>query len=326
MKPAAILILMCVALAGVALAQQPAPAEEPAAPPPISEVSQPAPEETQTPRESQPEAQPFDERVQRLLDEFNKRHQQRELEMSSYGKASRTEPALERFADPRKVQVGLKDELDREQTSTALAKEYADQSREIQSAEQALQAFIAKRHQALDDLGKRATVINRQDLEVAAANLARQPGTEVQVRNIRRRLSEAERAETDAPAKQAQAQQEAASAEEELARLKTLHQSLEKESKAYTADSTSAHQNRLALADRLEFYVVRAQAEDVLDQGHKAAAAVRHISASPEVEDTLKNPAPHAKLEVKANPSKLCSPPGDDGKGCPEETLPGPKE
>ena len=326
MKRAAILILMCVALAGVAFAQQPAPAEEPAAPPPVSEVSQPTPEETKTTPEALPQAQPFDERVQRLLDEFNQRHQQRELEMSSYGKASRTEPALERFADPRKVQVELKDELDREQTSTALAKEYADQSREIQSAEQALQDFIAKRHKALDDLGKRATVINRQDLEVAAANLARQPGTEVQVRNIRRRLSEAERAETDAPAKQAQAQQEAASAEEELARLKTLHQSLEKESKAYTADSTSAHQNRLALADRLEFYVVRAQAEDVLDQGHKAAAAVRHISASPEVEDTLKNPAPHAKLEVKANPSKLCSPPGDDGKGCPEETLPGPKE
>jgi hypothetical protein len=326
MKPAAILLMMCGALAGVALAQQPAPTEEPAPPPPVSDVSQPAPEETKATPEAPPQPQAFDERVQRLLDEFNQRHQQRELEMSSYGKVGSAEPALERFADPRKVQVELKDELDREQTSAALAEEYAGRSHEIQSAEQALQDFIAKRHKALDDLGKRVNNINRQDLEVAAANLARQPGTEAQVRDIKRRLSEAERDEKESPAKQAQAQQEAASAEEELARLRVLQQSLEKESKAYTADAASAHQNRLALADRLEFYVVRAQAEDVLDQGHKATAAVRHISASPEVVDTLSSPAPHGKLEVKPNPSRDCSPPAGDGKGCPEKTPPEQKE
>jgi chromosome segregation ATPase len=326
MKPAVILIIMCEVLASAAIAQQAPPAEAPAAPPPVSEASQPAPEPTKAAPETLSQPQAFDERVQRLLDEFNQRHEQRGIEMASYGKVGSTEPALERFAEPRKVQIELKDELDREQTSAALAKEYSDQAHEIQSAEQALQDFIAKRHKALDDLGKRANTTNRQDLEVAAANLARQPGTEAQVRDIKRRLSEAERAEKETPAKQAQAQQEAAGAEEELARLKSLQQSLEKESKAYTADATSAHQNRLALADRLEFYVVRDQAEDVLDQGQKATAAVRHISASPEVEDTLKSPAPHAKLEVKSNPSKDCSPTAGDGKGCPEKTSPGPKE
>jgi len=315
MKPALLLTLWCCALAGVALAQD--VAEEPTKQPAGPEVTAPSPEvkpAAEAPPAETPEVTPpspaakpateapsqpetFDARVHRILDDFNQRHQKREAEMASYVKAGNSDPALSRLAAPRKVQVELKDELDREQTSNALAKAYADEAQKIQSAQQALQDLIAKRHQTLNDLSKPASDVDREDLEVAAANLARQPGTEAQVREINRRLAEAERDEKILPGKRSQAQQEVSSSEEELAKLQTLEQSLAKESKAYAEDAASAHENRLALADRLEFLAVSAQAEDVLDQGGKAVAAVQHLSASPEVVETLRSPNPRTKAD-----------------------------
>ena len=292
MRPALVLILLGCVLAGTALAQQPAPSDVPPpppagmAPPPPNpgatasepESSPPAASETpeaattgqQGARETPLDSETFDVRIHRRLEEYNQRHGQREVEMASYTEASGTDPGLVRYADARKVQVELKDELDREQTSGQLANDYAEQARDVLSKEQAVQDFITKRRKTLDDLSKQNGGANRQDLEVALANLARQPDSpeiQAQMRDIDRRLSEAERLEKDLPVRQARAQQEAAGAAEELAKLKALQQSYEKESKAFAADALSAHNNRLGLADRLEFYLVRAQAEDVLEQG-----------------------------------------------------------
>lgn len=323
MRPTPFLTLVCFALAGVALAQQPAPLE---APPPVApEASPPAGAETEAQHESPPAKELLQERVRRLLDEFNQRHDARVLEIYSYGKAGDAEPGLKQFADPRKVEVELKDEQDREQTSKALAKEYAEEGSQVQSQEQALQSFIAKRQKTLDDMRKRANSINRQDLEVAAENLARQPGTDAQVRDIRRRLAEDELGAKDLSTRESLVQQEAASAQDELKRLRALDQSLESESKSYTADAASAHQNQLHLADRLEFYVVNAQAEDVLDQGRKATEAVHHLAASPEVQDTLGSLGPSLKAGAKPDPAKKCTGTANDGKGCPEK-APDPKE
>jgi chromosome segregation ATPase len=265
-------------------------------------------------------------RVRRLLDEFNQRHDERVAEMNSYGKAGDAEPGLKQFADPRKVQVELKDEQDREQTSKALAKEYAEEGRQVHNQEQALQTFIAKRQKTLDGLNKKAATFNRQDLELAAENLARQPGTEAQVREIRRRLDAAQNDAKDMSTQQSLAQQEAASAQDELKKLQELGQSLDLESKSYTADAASAHQNQLHLADRLEFYVVNAQSEDVLGQARKATEAVHHLAASPEVEDTLGSLGASAKAEAKPDPDKKCADTANDGKGCPEKAAPDPKE
>ncbi len=319
MRPTPILTLLGCALAGAALAQQPAP-------PAIPEAPQAAQVETEAGHESPPGKELLPVRVRRLLDDFDQRHQQRVLEMSSYAKVGNAEPGVKQFADPRKVEVELKDEQDREQTSEALAKEYTEESQQVQNQEQALQDFVAKRQKTLDGLSKRASAVNRQDLELAAANLARQPGTEAQVSEIRRRLSEAERNAQELSSQQSQNQQEAASAEAELKKLHALAQSLEKESKAYTADAASAHQNQSHLADRLEFYVVNAQAEDVLDQDREATQAVQHLAASPEVHDTLESLGPSAKVDAKPGPAKPCAGTPNNEKGCTEKPAPAPKE
>jgi hypothetical protein len=328
----------------VALAQQPAPTQVPppppagvAPPPPTpdttgaapespppanSETTETAPADAQGARETPLDAEPFDARVQRRLDEYNQRREQREIEMASYNKASGNDPGLERFADPRKVQVELKDELDREQTSEQLANDYAEQAREVLSKEQAVQDFINKRRKTLDDLSKQNVGVNRQDLEVALANLARQPEspeTQAQMRDIDRRLSEAERLETDVPARQMRAQQETAGAAEELAKLKALEQTYEKESKAFAADALSASQNRVGLADRLEYYLVRAQAEDVLEQGRKATQSVQHLSASPEVGKTLNSSGPSAKSDADLEQLRSCIQQTGDVKACHEK-------
>jgi chromosome segregation ATPase len=326
MRPTPILTLVCCALASVTLAQQPAPPEAPTPPPAAPQASQPRSVEADAQHESLPAKEPLEVRVRLLLDEFNQRHEERALEMNSYGKAGDAEPGLKQFADPRKVQVELKDEQDREQTSKALAKEYAEEARQVQNQEQALQAFIAKRQKTLDGLSKKSAAFNRQDLEVAAENLARQPGTEAQVSEIRRRLDAAENDAKEMSTQQSLSQQEAASAQDELKRLQALGQSLDLESKSYTADAASAHQNQLHLADRLEFYVVNAQAEDVLDQGRKATEAVHHLAASPEVQDTLGSLGPTVKVEPKPDPAKPCTETASDAKGCPEKAASDPKE
>jgi len=162
-------------------------------------------------------------------------------------------------------------------------------------------------------------VVNPQDLEVALANLAHQPEspeTEAQMREIDRRLSEAERLEKDLPARRTRAQEEAAGAAEELGKLKALEQSYEKESKAFATDALSAHENRLGLADRLEYYVVRAQAEDVLEQGRKATQSVQHLAASPYVDKTLNSSGSSAKPETDLEQLRSCIQQSGDVKAC----------
>lgn len=326
MRTTPLLILLCWAVTGMALAQQPAPPDT-VAPPPADPGASPRAETETVPEPASPPAkETLDVRVNRLLDDFNQRHDQRMLEIYSYGKASDDEPGLKQFADPRRVEVELKDEQDREQTSKALAKEYAEEARQVQNQEQALQTFIAKRQKTLSDLSKHGSTVNRQDLELAAENLARQPGTDPQVNEIRRRLAADQRDAEERSNQQAQAQQEAAGAQEELKRLAALEQSLEKESRAYTSDAASAHQNQLSLADRLEFYVVNAQAEDVLEQGRKATAAGHHLAASPEVQETLQSIDPNGKASPKPDPSKPCAETSNDTQGCPKEVTQNPKE
>lgn len=112
------------------------------------------------------------------------------------------------------------------------------------------------------------------------------------------------------------AEQEAAGAAEELAKLKALEQSYEKESRAFAADALSAHQNRLGLADRLEYYVVRAQAEDVLEQGRKATQSVQHLAASPEVDKTLNSSGSSAKADTDLEQLRSCIQQSGDVKAC----------
>ena len=249
--------------------------------------------------------------------------------MASYTEASGSDPGLERFADARKVQVELKDELDREQTSEQLANDYAEQAQDVLSKEQAVQDFISKRGKTLEDLNKQNPVVNRQDLELALANLARLPDSpevQAQMREIDRRLSEAERLEQDLPARRTRAQQEAAGAADELAKLKALEQAYEKESKAFAADALSAHNNRLGLADRLEFYLVRGQAEDVLEQGRKATQSVQHLSASPEVAGTLNSSGPSPKSDADLEQLRSCIQQSGDVKACHEKARQAHKE
>jgi DNA repair exonuclease SbcCD ATPase subunit len=292
----------------------------------VPEVPPPAQVATSTGQEPPPVKELLEVRVRRLLDDFDQRHQQRMIEMSAYDKAGSAEPGVKQFADPRKVEVELKDEQDREETSQALAKEYAEESRQVQTQEQALQDFIAKRQKTLDDMNQRVVAVNRQDLELAAANLARQPGTEAQVSELRRRLAEADRNARELSSRESQGKQEAASSAEELKKLRALEESLDKESKAYLADAASAHQNQLHLADRLEYYAVNAQAEDVLDQDRKATEGVQHLAASPEVHATLESLGPGAKADAKPGPSKKCSEAPNDMQGCTEKPAPVPKE
>jgi hypothetical protein len=220
------------------------------------------------------------------------------------------------------VQVELKDELDREEASRQLSNDYADQARNVAGKEKAVEEFIAKRRKTLDELDKQNAAVNRQDLEVAHANLAQQPESpevQEQMRDIERRLTESERLEKDLPPLQTRAQQEATGAAEELTQLKRLEQFYDKESKAFAADALSAHNNRLALADRLEYYVVRDQAEDVLEQGRKATQAVQHLTASPEVEKTLKEAKPTVRPEANADPSGNCAEQPGAANACPDK-------
>jgi hypothetical protein len=261
----------------------------------------------------------FDVRVRRRTEEYNQRHQQREREIASYDRVSGTDPGLGRFADPRKAQVELSDELDREQTSEELAGDYAERAHDLQGKVQVLQDFIAKRRQTLGELGNHNGPTHRSDLEVALANLARQPQspeTLAEMREIDRQLSEADRTDKEVPAQLVQAQQEAADAADELTKLQSLAQSYEKETKAFTADALSARQNRLRLASRLEYYVVRAQAEDELEQGRKAMASAQHLSASPEVESALNGSGSSAKSDADLLQLRDCIQETGDVKAC----------
>ena len=272
-------------------------------------------------REVPLDVEPFDVRVHRRIEEYGQRHQQRERQMASYDKVSGGDPGLERFADPRKVQVELSDELDREQTSEELAGDYTERAHDIQSKLQALQEFITKRRHRLDELGQHNGGARRQELEVAAANLAHQPEspeTLAEMREIDRQLSEADRQHKEVPPELTQAQQEAAGAAGELAKLQALQQSYEKESKAFAADALSARQNRLRLANRLEFYLVRAQAEDELEQGRKAMASVQHLSASPETESALNGAGSSVKSDADLEQLRGCIQQSGDVKGCRE--------
>jgi len=329
MKGPPIVLLMCSTMVTVTLAQQPAPSEEqatPAAPdttPPTPDTALPANSETQGAREMPLDAEPFDARVHRRIEEYGLRHQQRERQMVSYDKVSGTDPGLERFADPRKVQVELDDELDREQTSQELASDYAERAHSVQNKAQALQDFMAKRQHALDDLSKQSVAIHRQDLEVALANLARQPEspeTLAEMREIDRRLSDADRNGKELPAQLTQAQQEAADAGREFAKLQALQQSYEEQSKAFTGDALSARQNRLRLAGKLEYYVVRAQAEDELEQGRKAMEQVQHLSPSPEVESTLNSAGSAVRSDADLEQLRSCIQHSGDVKGCRESS------
>jgi chromosome segregation ATPase len=265
------------------------------------------------------EAEPFEARVHRRIDEFGQRHQERERQMATYEKVSGSDADLQRFADPRRVQVELSDELDRERTSQELAADYADQARTVESKMQALREFIARRHQAADDLGKQKGTVNREDLEVALQNLSRQPEspeTLAKIRELDRKLSEAERNENGLPLQIAQSKQEAENATGEVGKLQALESSYQKEAKAFTADAASARQNRLRLADRLEYFVVVAQAEDELEHGRKTIGSVQHLSASPEVESTLSISGDVAKSDEAIQRFKDCVRQTDAVKSC----------
>ena len=275
--------------------------------------------DSQGARELPLDSEPFDVRVHRRVGEYMQRHLQREHRMSSYSRVSVGDPNLERFADPRKVQVELSDELDREQTSEELSSDYAEQAHDVQSKAQALQEFIAKRRETLNELNKNSGAQRRQDLEMALANLARQPMTPetlAEMREIDRRLSEIDHKENDLPAQLSQNQQEAADAAEELTKLQALQQAYEKEAKTFTADALSARQNRLRLASKLEYYVVRSQAEDSLEQGRKALESVEHLSASPEVESQLRGPESATKSDADLEQMRDCIQNSGDVKAC----------
>jgi chromosome segregation ATPase len=330
MKRAILVVLFCLAMVGLALAQQPAPILAPAPPPPAATAGSAsagitAPDsaaepdtagtvptvapDSQEARELPLDSEAFDVRVHRRVAEYNLRHEQRERHMSSYDKAAVGDPGLVRFADPRKVQVELSDELDRERTSEELSADYAEQAHDVQSKAQALQEFVTKRRQTLDELNKHEDSARRQDLETAMANLARQPSspeTLAAMREIDRRLAETDRDEKDLPAQLSQTQQETADATEELSKLQALQQAYEKEAKVFTADALAARQNRLRLANKLEYFVVRAQAEDTLEQGKKSLEAAQHLAPSSQVEELLKVPGSTAKSDTSLEQMRDC--------------------
>jgi hypothetical protein len=326
MKSKGLVLLLSFQLApAVVRAQQAGPANTPAVQPPTDsarsatqtsalpdtpDASPTTPAaDTQGARELPLDAEPFDVRVRRRVDEYHQRHQQREYQMSLYANAAGEDPSLSRFADPRKVQLEIDDELDRDQTSQELAVDYADQTSRTRTQAQALESFIAERRHKLDDLNKQKGAVHRQDLEVALANLARQPESPEAIEDMRemdRRLSETELNEKELPTQLAQNQQEADDAAQELVKLKTLSLSYDKQSKAFVADSLSARHNRLRLADKLEYYVVRAQAEDELEQGRKAMESVQHLAASPDVESTLNSSGSHSRSNANLEQLRDC--------------------
>ena len=347
-------VFSCCALAGLAVAQQTATTAAPAAPPP-PETAESAPgtatdpsarpvpvgtrgavpnaaalanEPTVVPdpqeaRELPLDSEPFDVRVLRRVTEYNQRREQRERHLSSYDQAAAGDPGLVRFADPRKVQVELSDELDRERTSEELSADYTEQAHDVQSKAQALQEFVAKRRGTVDELGKHAGSSRRRDLETALANLSRQPSSAealTAIREIDGRLSEIERDEKDLPAQLSQAQEESADATEELAKLQALQQGYEKESKAFMADALSARENRLRLANKLEYFVVRAQAEDTLAEGQKSLKNVEHLTPSSQVDDLLKGSASATKSDISLEQLRDCIEKSGDVRTCRQAT------
>jgi hypothetical protein len=62
--------------------------------------------------------------------------------------------------------------------------------------------------------------------------------------------------------------------------------------------------------------VVRAQAEDVLEQGRKATQSVQHLSASPEVDKTLNSSGSSAKSETDLEQLRSCIQQSGDVKAC----------
>jgi uncharacterized Zn finger protein (UPF0148 family) len=62
--------------------------------------------------------------------------------------------------------------------------------------------------------------------------------------------------------------------------------------------------------------VVRAQAEDVLEQGRKATQSVRHLSASPYVDKTLNNSGSSTKAETDLEKLRSCIQQSGDVKAC----------
>jgi chromosome segregation ATPase len=344
MKRALILLLLCLAVAGLAFAQQAAPTAPAATPPPPPAKADPAPvavaapdpapvpipvgntpaaapdaapvgdvpavvTDAQEARELPLDSEPFDVRVHRRVLEYNQRREQRERHLASYDQAVGGDPGLVRFSDPRKVQVELSDELDRERTSEELSADYAEQGHDVQSKAQALEEFLAKRRTIIDGLTKHHDASRRHDLETALANLARQPSSPevlAAMREFDERLTEADREEKDLPVELSQAQQETADATAELAKLQTLQLAYEKEAKTFSADALSAHQNRLRLANKLEYFVVRAQAEDALEQGQKSLKTVQHLAPSSHVDDLLKGPASATKSDTSIEQMRDC--------------------
>jgi chromosome segregation ATPase len=136
------------------------------------------------------------------------------------------------------------------------------------------------------------------------------------MREIDRRLSETDRNEKDLPAQLSQNQQETADAAQELAKLQTLQQAYEKEAKTFTADALSARQNRLRLANKLEYFVVRAQAEDTLEQGKKSLEAVEHLAPSSQVEDLLRGPGTTTKSDASMEQMRECIKKSGDVQAC----------
>lgn len=341
MKRAILLALSCAVGASLLWAQQARTAQQaapsgapPGAPPETAEITAPtavtspaALGNTPTPapdaggaRELPLDSEPFDVRVHRRIAEYNERHQQRERHLEAYGSAASGDPAVARFADPRKVQIELSDELDRERTSEELSADYAEQAHDVQNKEQALKEFMAKRKAAADALNKPADgSVTRQDMETALANLAQEPSspeTLGAIHEIDQRLTRFESNQKDAPVLTAQAQQEATDAGQELAKLQALEQGYEKEAKAFTADALSARENRLRLANKLEYFVVRAQADDTLEVGRKSLENVEHLAPSPEVQDTLKGPGSTGKSESSVEQLRDCIQKSGDVTAC----------
>ena len=189
----------------------------------------------------------------------------------------------------------------------------------MQSKTQALQEFVAKRRLTLVELNKHDGSSRRQDLETALANLARPPSspeTLAAMREIDRRLSEIDRNEKDLPARLSQAQQETADAAEELSKLQSLQQAYDKEAKVFMADAFSARQNRLRLANKLEYFVVRAQAEDTLEQGRKSLVAAEHLAPSSQVEDLLREPGAATKSDANMEQMRECIKKSGDVRAC----------
>jgi hypothetical protein len=82
------------------------------------------------------------------------------------------------------------------------------------------------------------------------------------------------------------------------------------------ADALSARQNRLRLANKLEYFVVRAQAEDTLEQGRKSLVAAEHLAPSSQVEDLLREPGAATKSDANMEQMRECIKQSGDVRAC----------